>query len=333
MQIMTELTVLMPVYNCEEYITHSICSILSQTYTDFKFYILDDGSSDSSIDIINKFKEIDSRIYVFKNKENLGIKSSRQQLIDLVKTDFFAWMDADDIAPSNRLNSQMSKIKVDDTIGVVSGFNASLQGECEKLIPLSSEEVLARLIVGNVISNMAIVRHSDFIKSGFSFLECEVDSASDYALWVAMSRVCKIIKLSMVCNYYRRHPRQESTLNIKKQQYSGKKICGSCFSHLGVSIPPDLTHSIRLFPNEVVKPSIAKKILNIYRETIRLNKKKKMYVHRYLVDALADSYRRHCRCFGLYGVWIFIQNFGFNRFLKGEKLGFSFIKYCWKKYS
>jgi glycosyltransferase involved in cell wall biosynthesis len=68
-----KVSVLMPNYNCEKYLPEAIESILSQSFTDFEFIIIDDGSTDKSWEIIQKYAEKDERIIAIKNKENLKI--------------------------------------------------------------------------------------------------------------------------------------------------------------------------------------------------------------------------------------------------------------------
>ena len=86
-----ELTVLMPAFNSGRYIAQAICSILSQTYTNYKFIILDDGSDDDTGRIIAEFARIDSRIIFIKNDENRGVSYSWQILSDKVQSFSLGW--------------------------------------------------------------------------------------------------------------------------------------------------------------------------------------------------------------------------------------------------
>lgn len=100
------ISVIMSVYNNEDTLEESIRSILNQTYSDFEFLILDDCSTDLSFEIINRFKNIDSRIRVFKNVENLGLTKSLNFLLEQSKYDYIARHDSDDISKLNRLETQ-----------------------------------------------------------------------------------------------------------------------------------------------------------------------------------------------------------------------------------
>ena len=97
-------TVLMPVYNAEKYLREAIDSILNQTLTNFEFLIVDDGSKDSSIDIINSYN--DPRIILVRNESNLGISKTLNRGIELASAELIARMDADDISYPVRLQKQ-----------------------------------------------------------------------------------------------------------------------------------------------------------------------------------------------------------------------------------
>src|SRR5690242_1454586 len=98
------LTVLMPVYNAERFLREAIDSILAQSLQQFEFLIIDDGSTDSSVDIIRSYT--DSRIRFIQNERNLGISATLNKGIELSKTELIARMDADDISYPTRLEKQ-----------------------------------------------------------------------------------------------------------------------------------------------------------------------------------------------------------------------------------
>lgn len=98
------LTVLMPVYNSEKYLAEAIDSILWQTLQNFQFLIIDDGSTDSSADIIRSYQ--DPRIRFVRNPQNMGISATLNKGIELSETELIARMDADDISYPKRLQKQ-----------------------------------------------------------------------------------------------------------------------------------------------------------------------------------------------------------------------------------
>lgn len=98
---MPSVSVVMPVFNSEKTVRRAIESILNQTFIDFEFLIIDDGSSDKSIQIVESFE--DERIQFYKNSINIGSLKSRNFLFTKVKGEFIAFQDADDFSEKNRL--------------------------------------------------------------------------------------------------------------------------------------------------------------------------------------------------------------------------------------
>ena len=98
-------SVVMPVYNAEKYLWEAIESILDQSFTDFEFIIIDDGSTDRCWGIIQDYAGRDSRIKAY-TRENRGIVVTRNELAEYCKTPYMCILDADDIALPDRLTLQ-----------------------------------------------------------------------------------------------------------------------------------------------------------------------------------------------------------------------------------
>ena len=107
-----KISVLMPNYNCEKYLSESIESILNQSFTDFEFIIIDDGSSDKSWKIIQDYAKQDKRIIAIKNKENLWISWNRNKLLEKAKWKYIVWQDSDDISMHDRIEKQYEYMKL-----------------------------------------------------------------------------------------------------------------------------------------------------------------------------------------------------------------------------
>jgi len=109
---MPKISVILPVYNAEKYLNEAIDSILSQTFTDFEFLLINDGSTDRSERIIQSYK--DPRIVSISNEINKGLIYSLNRAIDLAKGEYIARMDADDIALPKRLEKQINHLAKHD---------------------------------------------------------------------------------------------------------------------------------------------------------------------------------------------------------------------------
>lgn len=109
-------TIGMPLYNGERYMQEAIDSILNQTYTNLELVIVNDGSSDTSIDIVKSYS--DPRIRLFHNDQNRGVAYTRNRVIDYAKGDYLAWMDCDDISLPDKIELQVNLMENQKNIHV-----------------------------------------------------------------------------------------------------------------------------------------------------------------------------------------------------------------------
>jgi glycosyltransferase involved in cell wall biosynthesis len=121
-----KVTVLMSVYNGEEHLREAIDSILNQTYKNFEFLIIDDGSTDGSVNIIRSY--LDPRIRLIKNKKNIGITRSLNKGLKLARGEYIARMDDDDIAFPERLEKQVRFLNEHVNVGLVGGSDITING-------------------------------------------------------------------------------------------------------------------------------------------------------------------------------------------------------------
>jgi glycosyltransferase involved in cell wall biosynthesis len=102
-------SVILPVFNAEEFIQDSLQSLLRQTYEHLELMVIDDGSEDRSFEIITAFAKQDSRVRVFKHASNIGLVATLNEGFDLATGDLIARMDADDICYPRRLELQVAE--------------------------------------------------------------------------------------------------------------------------------------------------------------------------------------------------------------------------------
>lgn len=114
---MTDITVGLPVYNAESYIEAAIRSIVNQNYTNWTLIIIDDGSTDRSIDIARRFES--KRVKVYSDGKNLGLAYRLNQIANIAETPYLARMDADDIMHPDRLHLQRDFLERNPDIDVV----------------------------------------------------------------------------------------------------------------------------------------------------------------------------------------------------------------------
>lgn len=217
-------SVLMPVYNGEKHVAQAVESVLNQTYKNFEFVIIDDGSTDKTERIIRSYK--DKRIRYLKNPTNQGIVKSLNRGIDLANGKYIARMDADDICLPRRIETEYLFLESNKKIGVVGtwikgiGFQKttfsydakSTDIKCGLLfeVPFAHPAVMIRK---NVLTKYHI-RYSDKYK----YVE-------DYALWVKLKDITEFANIPEMLLYHRFHNQQigkkygsETKINLDKLQ-------------------------------------------------------------------------------------------------------------------
>jgi glycosyltransferase involved in cell wall biosynthesis len=116
-----KISVVMPVYNAEKYLDESIQSILNQSFVDFEFIIINDGSKDNTKNIIERYKKKDKRIILINNVKNLGLQISLNKGLKVARGKYIARMDADDISLKERFNIQVNYLESNPDIYLIGG--------------------------------------------------------------------------------------------------------------------------------------------------------------------------------------------------------------------
>ena len=114
---MPKVSVIMPAYNAGKYISAAIKSILEQTYSDLELIIINDGSTDDTLDIASSYH--DSRIHIINNSKNMGLAKSLNIALDVSRGKYFARSDADDINLPNRFKTQVKFLELHPEVDVV----------------------------------------------------------------------------------------------------------------------------------------------------------------------------------------------------------------------
>lgn len=327
-----KLSVLMPAYNAESYIVQAISSVLSQQFENYLLYVLDDGSSDNTGHIIRKFADLDDRIIVLSNTERRGILAARDKLFDCVETEYFAWMDADDISMPQRFKNQVEFLESHKDIDVVAGAWL-VMGLNRVYYPYTDHDDLkAAMLVSNPFHNpVMMIRTSAANRLNFRFKECGVKSASDFAFVTAIKQIARFATLPEVLYLYRVHSEQESTANSKTQKESLKMLVCRQFEFHGIDIPEIAKDMMFIFEGDQPTVLQIKAIGDIYIRLILLNKVNKWYSQKHLIKHLSIGFRRACRTKGGAGILLFVRYFGFIELFKGRNFGMAFIFDCLKE--
>ena len=218
---MTKISVLMPVYNVASYIEESICSVLTQTYTDFELLIIDDGSTDGTLEVISKFD--DHRIKVIRHSVNMGLIETLNQGIDLCTGEYIARMDGDDIAMPHRFERQVAFMDAHPYCGVC-GTQVRYLGQNEvSTKPLTHEDIRCwQLFYCTIVHPTVMIRKSVLENHGIRYLY--YFHAEDYEIWNRLANVTQVVNLPEVLLVYRLHLNQVSNVHQAEQQQQSEVI-------------------------------------------------------------------------------------------------------------
>jgi len=191
-----QLTVLMPVYNAERFLSEAIDSILAQTFTNFEFLIIDDASTDNSAAIIRAYT--DPRIRYIRNEKNLGISATLNRGIELSSTEWIARMDADDISYPERLEKQFAFCEQHRDCALLSCWTRVITEDKQ---PVRTEKYNSRYYYYNLTFECWIYHPTIFFKK--SVARYTVPYAEDFELFWQILRKHKIYNLPEVLLDYR----------------------------------------------------------------------------------------------------------------------------------
>ena len=225
--------VLMPVYNAEPYIKEAIDSILNQTYSNFDFYIINDGSSDKSDEIIRSYT--DERIHYLVNDQNRGLVYTLNRGLDLIENEFIARMDNDDIAFPDRFEKQLKFMDSHQNI-VACGSQVQYFGTSDIIpeYPLNHDEIKARFITANAIVHPTAFIRSEFINEQNIRYDEEHTYLEDYNFWLDVSRKGKLANHPEILLKYRWHGQNMTAEGTEKRQDRYKKIYHFILEELGI---------------------------------------------------------------------------------------------------
>lgn len=217
------LSVAMSVYNGERFLAEAIDSILAQTFTDFEFLILDDGSSDGTPSLLQDYAAQDARIRPII-RENRGLVASLNQLLDEARAPIVARMDADDIAHPHRFAKQMRFLEDHGDHGVVGSWSTDIdeEGDPWQLFgpdhPVSDEEFQHNIRHGGpLLVHPGVMYRADVVRQvgcyHSAFRHCE-----DLDLWLRLASVTKIANIPERLIRYRHYAGQVSKKYATEQQ-------------------------------------------------------------------------------------------------------------------
>lgn len=274
-----KVSVITTVYNCENYIERSVRSILNQTYRDFEFIIVNDGSTDKTSDIIREIADTDKRILIINNEKNKGRVPSLNTALQASSGKYIALQDADDISLRQRLEKQVLFMENNPEY-VLTGTNIIVMDENENKIsePMRPEENLEAkfsLLFRCTFANPSIMYRKQTIKENNIQYEDNFVHAEDFRIMSMISMHGKIKNLFDTLILYRKHPSNNSMINLDILHKGSILIVQDNLSRLGYDVSYEQANRFRnMFSSRGIEQSYIYEDVRLLFEVVKTFRKK-----------------------------------------------------------
>ncbi|MGD8458530.1 MAG: glycosyltransferase [Anaerolineales bacterium] len=221
-------SIIMAVYNGKKYLSQAIDSILVQTYPDFEFIIVNDGSTDETDSICREYALQDPRIKILRNQKNRGLTYSLNKAWKSSTGYYIARMDADDISLQNRLETQVHYMETHPKIGLLGTFYQEIDSnnqvtKKQNRFPTDPILIKYRLCFENPIPHPTIIMRRSIFEYVGGYSEVW-KTTQDYDLFTRLSRITKLSNYPEILYYWRVHEDSISSIRNFEQRENAIRI-------------------------------------------------------------------------------------------------------------
>lgn len=198
-----QISVVMPVHNVRPFVGQAIQSILTQTFADFEFVIVDDGSTDGSLEISREWAKKDERIRLIENRERLGHSATSNLAVSLTRADFVARMDADDISDPQRLAREWQIVSQSPDVVLVGTLADGIDTQGKPIRPRDRWRIVKRTAFAPFAHGSIMFRKDVF--DSVSGYQGSTKRVGDQDLYHRMAGKGRIVTIPDVLYHYRYH--------------------------------------------------------------------------------------------------------------------------------
>lgn len=250
------ISVVMACYNAEHYLADAIASIMNQSFGDFEFIILNDGSTDATLEIIKKNAQEDSRIRVISSERNQGISVTVNHGLREARAEWVALMDDDDIAYPERLQKQLDYLGREPDIVCIGAFPLMVDERCNPITVLDiyhehHEDIERQLLAGHgwaFLAPTALVRRDAALKVG-GYRE-DLRTSMDLDFFLKIGEIGKLANVPEVLYEYRVHAKSVTHAKKKGQVEQHNLVLREAYKrrNLPGPVPQELAISDQIRP-------------------------------------------------------------------------------------
>ena len=273
-----KISIIMSVYNEERHLRASIESILNQTFTDFEFIIVNDGSTDASLEIIKSYA--DARIQIINNEENIGLTKSLNKAIKKARGEYIARQDADDISLPDRFEAQLKYLAKHPKTALL-GTSIYVINEKGKMMKrrIALPSPGKALFKGNRFFHGSLIIKKDIIDELGPYNE-QFKYSQDYELVLRISRIYDTRNLTTPLYKLRFHDKSITSAKRKEQKLYGifaQKLAKNELDNKSKEAIEKNIPNLYPFLTTEEKVSVRKAVAYIYLENNNLELAKREY--------------------------------------------------------
>jgi len=267
------ISVVMAVYNAELFLREAIDSILSQSFRDFEFIIVNDGSTDGSARIIADYR--DPRIIVLDNGKNRGLIDSLNAGLERARGKYIARMDADDIALKERFQKQFDYMETHPEMGIcgtaIRPFRENEKGGRKMTFPTDDERIRAFAFFQSPFCHPSVIMRKEVLDRHHLKYPQAFKHAEDYGLWIELLKYTRGANLDTVLLLYRRHE-QSVTVSLNKDAEETNRLVGKVqdvyWSQYNIGIEPDSKEVFFRFLNRWIPTELSAETQQILEKSV-----------------------------------------------------------------
>jgi glycosyltransferase involved in cell wall biosynthesis len=257
-------SVILPAYNSEEYLSRSISSILNQTYKNLELIVINDGSTDRTEEVVEKYAETETRI-VYCSQENTGPSSARNTGIERSVGEYIAYQDSDDYSYPTRLERQVEFLEGNPTVAMVyTGVLQRLQnGRIERLKPIPFDRL--RILHENFVACGSVMHRNEvFDKVGYW------NEKIDWDLWIRISEKFLIREMNEILYEY---TVRDDSVSVKRGREKNQEIYLQMYRDRYARIGDRFTQKrLKLLKTEIRIGNFLSKRIKEYNVSIMLHR-------------------------------------------------------------
>ncbi len=302
-------TVLMPVYNTDRYLQQAMDSVLNQSFSDFEFLIIDDGSTDKSLDIIKSFK--DKRIRLVRNEENIKLIATLNKGIDISLGKYICRADADDICFPTRIEKQFNFMEENPDYAACSSgveiFYENSETRFNIIYKKETDDIRIRTLYQNHFVHPSSFIRKDFINERNLRFNKHFIHSEDYYFFVKLSEIGKLYNVDEVLVSVRKHLNNVSVLNSDVQDRNSINVIKYQLKKIGID--PDAIDYELYFRFFYASFDLSRTEINsiekLLLDMLEANALSHYLPHQKLTDFLCNKWLHLCLNSAYHGLWIY----------------------------